>query len=304
MSSIRFERAFEFTYGEAQQVSPGLRRVIANNPSAYTYKGTGTYIVGSGHVAVVDPGPLDDAHLDALLAALDGETVTHILVTHTHRDHSPLAAALKARTGARTYAFGPHGSGRASRAASGGGVRLDAGGDADFVPDVTLAHGDVVEGRDWRLDCVFTPGHTSNHMSFALPHEGALLCGDHVMGWNTSVIAPPDGNMKDYMASLALVLDRKDRVLWPTHGPEIRKPREFVRAYSTHRRMREAAILKQVEDGVGTIAEIVRRIYTELDPAMHPAAAMSVLAHMEHLVEQEKIVTDGAPALDSEYRMR
>jgi glyoxylase-like metal-dependent hydrolase (beta-lactamase superfamily II) len=303
-NDIDFERDFEFEYGVAQQVSPMIRRVIANNPSAYTHKGTGTYILGHGEVAVVDPGPLDDTHLAALLAALEGETVSHILITHTHRDHSPLAAALKLRTGASTYAYGPHGSGRQAASGGSGDVRLDAGGDLDFTPDVTVDHGDVIEGRGWRAECVFTPGHTSNHMSFAVPQEQTLLCGDHVMAWNTSVIAPPDGNMADYMASLHLLLEREETLMWPTHGPPIGKPHQFVRAYVTHRMMREAAILKLVQRGERTISDIVKIIYSELDPRMHPAAGMSVLAHMEHLIEQEKIETDGGARLDSEYRAR
>jgi len=301
---IAFQRDLDFEYGEIKSVSPMLRRVIARNPGPFTFTGTGTYVIGHGEVAVVDPGPLDDAHLTALIEALDGETVSHILITHTHRDHSPLAARLKEMTGAKSYAYGPHGSGPGASASKGGDLRLDASGDMEFQPDVTVDHGDVVEGRGWRVECVFTPGHTSNHMSFALAGENALLCGDHVMAWSTSVIAPPDGNMANYMASLELLLGREETTYWPTHGPEVNNPNQFVRAYITHRRMREAAIVKQITAGVGTIPDIVKRIYSGVRPELHPAAAMSVLAHMEHLLEQEKIETDGAPALDSEYRLR
>jgi len=300
---IPFERDLDFEYGAVEDVSPLLRRVIAKNPSPFTFTGTGTYIIGHGNVAVVDPGPLDDAHLTALLDALDGETVTHILITHTHRDHSPLAQSLKEATGAQTYAYGPNGAGRPSGTGTTGDVRLDASGDTDFVPDVTVGHGDVIEGKGWRVEGVFTPGHTSNHMAFALAEEQALLSGDHVMAWSTSVIAPPDGNMADYMASLDLVLGREDRIYWPTHGPAVTKPQQFVRAFITHRRMREAAIVRQLGDGLRTIPEIVKRIYADVRPELHPAAGMSVLAHMEHLVEQGKVATDGAPSISSEYRL-
>lgn len=300
---IPFKRDIDFEYGEVTEVSPMLRRVIANNPSAFTYTGTGTYIIGRGNVAVVDPGPLDQAHLDALVKALDGETVTHILITHTHHDHSPLAARLKALTGAKTHGYGPHGSGPSGPARASGDVRLDAGGDTEFAPDVKLDHGDVIEGDGWRVECVFTPGHTANHMAFALPQENALLSGDHVMGWSTSVIAPPDGNMATYMASLELLLDREETIYWPTHGPAVDRPNRFVRAFITHRRMREAAIVEQLRKGRTSIPEIVRQIYSEVSPNLHPAAGMSVLAHMEHLVEQGKVVTDGAPAINSEYRL-
>ena len=301
---IPFKRDIEFEYGEIEQVSPLLRRVIANNPSPFTYTGTGTYIIGHGSVAVVDPGPLDEAHLEALVRALDGETISHILITHTHRDHSPLAARLKELTGAATHAFGPHGSGPGATARTSGDIRLDASGDTDFTPDVAVAHGDVIESAGWRVECVFTPGHTSNHMSFALPQENALLCGDHVMAWSTSVIAPPDGNMGTYMASLDLLLERDEEIYWPTHGPAVEKPNRFVRAFITHRKMREAAILQQLKSGLETIPEIVKRIYADVAPGLHPAAGMSVLAHMEHLIEQEKVETDGAPAVDSVYRLK
>ena len=301
---IPFKRDIEFEYGEIEQVSPLLRRVIANNPSPFTYTGTGTYIIGHGSVAVVDPGPLDEAHLEALVRALDGETISHILITHTHRDHSPLAARLKELTGAATHAFGPHGSGPGTTARTSGDIRLDASGDTDFTPDVAVAHGDVIESAGWRVECVFTPGHTSNHMSFALPQENALLCGDHVMAWSTSVIAPPDGNMGTYMASLDLLLERDEEIYWPTHGPAVEKPNRFVRAFITHRKMREAAILQQLKSGLETIPEIVKRIYADVAPGLHPAAGMSVLAHMEHLIEQEKVETDGAPAVDSVYRLK
>lgn len=301
MSSLAFEREFDFTHGRADQVSPLIRRIVCDNPGPFTFTGTGTYIVGGKDVAVIDPGPMNEAHYDALLSDLDGKSVSHIIITHTHMDHSPLAARLKADTGAKTYAYGPHGSGRARQVES-GDVRLDASGDMDFAPDVTVDHGDVIEGKDWTLEAVFTPGHTSNHMAFALKEENALFSGDHVMAWSTSVITPPDGNMSDYFASLATVLEREDEIYWPTHGPPKRKPRDFVRGFVTHRRMREEAIFRRIQKGDRTIQDIVKAVYSDVDPKLHPAAAMSTFAHIEHLLEQEKIVADGPATLTGEYR--
>lgn len=303
MSGLAFERDLDFTHGKADQVSPLIRRVICNNPGPFTFTGTGTYIVGQNNVAVIDPGPLNEDHYAALMAELDGKTVSHIIITHTHMDHSPLAGRLKADTGAKTHAYGPHGSGRARQVES-GDVRLDASGDNDFVPDVTVAHGDVIEGAGWKLEAVFTPGHTSNHMAFALHEENALFSGDHVMAWSTSVISPPDGNMSDYFSSLTTVLGRDDEIYWPTHGPPKRNPRDFVRGFVTHRKMREEAILRRIQKGDRTISEIVKSVYSEVDPKLHPAAAMSTFAHIEHLLEREKIVTDGMPTLTSTYRVR
>lgn len=301
--AIKFKKGFEFEYAKSEKLSPMIRRVIADNPGPFTFAGTGTYIIGDGNVAVIDPGPEDDAHFDALVAALDGETVDHILITHTHRDHSPLAARLKQHTGARTFGYGPHGHGARTVATSTGDVHLDAGGDHDFVPDQTIAHGDVIEGGDWRVECVFTPGHTSNHMCFALKNENVLFSGDHVMGWSTSVIAPPDGHMGDYMASLNVLRDRDDGAYWPTHGPAITNPQQFVRGFIGHRKARETAILAEIGRGEHTIAGIVKKLYAEIDPRLHRAAAQSVLAHMQHLVDQGRVrcADDQTPALDTEY---
>lgn len=299
--AVEFDREIDFEYGEVADVSPRVRRIIARNPGPFTYTGTGTYLIGRGQVAVIDPGPDDETHLEALLAALEGETVSHILVTHTHRDHSPLAARLKEITGAESHAFGPHG---VSARADGGDIRLDASGDTAFRPDREVRHGDVIEGPDWTVECVFTPGHTSNHMAFALREEKALFSGDHVMAWSTSVIAPPDGHMGDYMASLRLLLERDDEIFWPTHGPPVRRPKPFVRGFISHRRAREQAILNRLAVGERTIAGIVPRIYADVDPGLHPAAAMSTLAHMQHLVERGEVETDGEPAMDSEYRLK
>ncbi len=303
VSTIQFNRDFDPQYGTSVQLSPLIRRVVCQNASPFTFTGTGTYIVGKGNVAVIDPGPDDDEHLDALLKALDGETVTHIIITHTHLDHSPLAEKLKQKTAAKTYGFGPHGTGLITNT---GDVRLDAGGDYDFVPDVQIRDGDVIDGgvaneTEWRLESVFTPGHTSNHMCFALPQEKALFSGDHVMAWSTSIVAPPDGRMADYFTSLRKIMQREEDILWPTHGGPRKDPRPFVRAFLTHRKMREAAIERRLEKGDRTIADIVKAIYSDVDRRLHPAAAMSTMAHIQHLIEQERVATEGELSLDGEY---
>ena len=306
---IPFKRDLEFEYGRVDQVSPMVRRVIANNPSPFTFTGTGTYIVGQDTVAVIDPGPQDDAHYDALIEALDGKTVSHILVTHTHRDHSPLAARLKQATGAQTLAYGAHGSGRPRSVEMSGDVQLDAGGDRDFAPDIEIRHGDIIEGPGWTFEAVFTPGHTSNHMSFALQEENAMFAGDHVMAWSTSVIAPPDGNMADYMASLDLMLARDEDIYWPTHGPKLEDARAFVSRFISHRRGREEAVVEQLRLGPATIDAMVPEIYKGVDPRLFPAAALSMLAHVEHLIEQGIVETDSAVSTElvsmgSQYRLR
>jgi glyoxylase-like metal-dependent hydrolase (beta-lactamase superfamily II) len=264
-----------------------VRRVLVNNPGPYTFKGTSTFIVGRGQVAVIDPGPDDDSQLSALLEALRGETVTHILVTHSHADHSPLARRLKEATGALTYAQG------AVAPEAEGGLRLDATIDHGFVPDVALAEGDVVTGPGWTLEALFTPGHMSNHMCFALREEEALFSGDHVMSWATSVIAPPDGDMAEYLASLRKLLGREDKVYHPGHGPSRRDPLPLVRGYLAHRRMREEAIRARVAQGARTVPEIVASIYADVDPKLHGAAALSTSAHLDHLVAQGKLRRTG-----------
>ena len=288
MTGLAFDRDFTVTPGEAVAISPLVRRVLANNPSPYTFKGTSTFIVGHGQVAIIDPGPDDDAHLAALLHAVRGETVTHIFVTHSHADHSPLVRRLKAATGAQAYAQG------AVEAPPSTGLRLDASIDHGFAPDVTLADGATVSGAGWALTALFTPGHMSNHMCFALKEEQALFAGDHVMAWATSVIAPPDGNMAQYFASLRKLLDRDDRIYHPGHGPSKPDPLPLVRGFLSHRRMREEAIRARVAEGARTIEAIVAAIYADVDPKLHGAAALSARAHLDHLVEQGKLrVTDG-----------
>ena len=294
---IPFRRDFAFEYGRLEPVAPGIRRIIAHNPGPFTFRGTGTYVIGEGEVAVIDPGPDLAEHIDALLAGLSGERVTHILVTHTHRDHSPAAAAVKKGTGAPTYGFGPHAGGKRGEAA------VEEGGDWDFAPDIVVRDGDEIAGRGWRFEAVHTPGHTSNHLCFALPDSGVLFSGDHVMGWSTSVIAPPDGDMAAYMASLDKLLQRRDAVYWPTHGPAITEPKTHVRAFIAHRREREAGIVECLEAGVGRIDAMVERLYVGLDPNLRRPAGRSVQAHLIDLIGRGVAASDGPATVDATYRL-
>jgi glyoxylase-like metal-dependent hydrolase (beta-lactamase superfamily II) len=278
VSDLNFDRSLEAPYGVEERLTPLIGRVLAPNPGPFTFKGTGVYLLGAGtKVVVIDPGPDMPEHRAALVRALDGRAVSHILITHTHRDHSPAAAWLKEHTDARTFAFGPHP--RNDR-------DVEAGGDRGFVPDVMLRDGDVVEGDGFTLDVLHTPGHISNHLCFALREERALFTGDHVMGWSTSIVAPPDGNMGDYIRGLERLIARDDAVLYPTHGAPIANPRAFLRASLTHRRMREAQIRDALAAGVDNIPAIVARLYPDLAPKLTKAAGLMVWAHLEHLREQ------------------
>jgi glyoxylase-like metal-dependent hydrolase (beta-lactamase superfamily II) len=280
---MRADRDFVCEYGVMERVTPLIRRIVARNPGPFTFRGTGTYVVGSGKVAVIDPGPDLADHVDALLAALGGETITHIVVTHTHRDHSPAAAAVKKATGAPTYGFGPHGA---------SGEAVEAGGDTDFAPDIVTKDGDALEGPGWRLEAIHTPGHTSNHLCFALPQEKTLFSGDHVMGWSTTVIAPPDGDMAAYMRSLDKLRGRDDALYWPTHGAPIKGPQPHLRALIAHRRMRRDAILAALKTAPATPEELVGKVYEPLDPRLVRAASRSVLAHLIELAQDGKVVDD------------
>jgi glyoxylase-like metal-dependent hydrolase (beta-lactamase superfamily II) len=298
---IPFNKQLTLAPDTVDEPVPGVRRLMANNPSPFTFKGTMSYIVGKGKVAIIDPGPDDPAHTAALLDAVRNETVTHIFVTHTHRDHSPGVPALKAATGATVYAEGPH---RAARPLHIGEHNpLDSSGDRDFRPDVALKDGEVVEGDGWRIEAVTTPGHTANHMSFALPDRGLLLAGDHVMGWATSIVAPPDGAMSDYMASLDKLARRAETLYLPGHGPAIPDARRFVNYYILHRKAREASILHRLGKGATDIPSIVRAIYIGIDPRLVGAAGLSVLAHLEDLVARGAVATDGMPSVDGIYRL-
>ena len=299
-SAIPFVPDPDVRYGMATAETPLIRRIVANNPGPFTYTGTGTYIVGHGDVAVIDPGPAIPAHVDALLAALDGERVSHIVVTHTHLDHSPAAAALKQATGAATYGFGPHGSGRAAGLER---ETVEAGADWDFTPDVAMADGDALAGNGWTLEAIHTPGHTSNHLCFALAEEQALFTGDHVMGWSTTVVSPPDGDMAAYMASLERLLAREDASLWPTHGQPVTAPKPFLAALIDHRKGREEQILACLADGIAAIPDMVTRMYADVPTLLHPAAARSVLAHLIKMVDEGRVATDALATVDAVYRL-
>ncbi|MBY5664204.1 MBL fold metallo-hydrolase [Rhizobium leguminosarum] len=300
MDSPAFDLAFEPAYGRAVPVAPGVERITAENPGPFTFFGTNSYIVGSSSVAVIDPGPEDEAHFQALMAALAGRAVTHIVVSHTHRDHSPLAKRLQAATGAVTVGQGPHRPARPLRA---GEINpFSESSDLSFVPDITLSGGEILSGDGWALSAVLTPGHTANHAAFALEGRDILFSGDHVMAWSTSIVAPPDGSMADYMASLDRLIEREDRLLLPGHGGPVTEPASFLRALKAHRLKREQAVLARIRAGDRGIAEMVKAIYRDTDPKLHGAAALSVLAHIEDLLERGEIAADGAPSLTATYR--
>ena len=295
---IPYVRDIDVEYGRCDQVSALIRRVTANNPGPFTFKGTGTYIVGKGEVAVIDPGPDDPAHLAAILSAVAGETVTHILITHHHSDHSPLAGPLKAATGATIY-----GCAVASVDEDDGGVKMEAGHDLSFRPEVSLCGGGTVTGAGWTMEAIPTPGHTSNHLCYAFAEENACFTGDHIMGWSTTVITPPDGDMTDYLASLEAIRARGFDVLWPTHGPPIRDVDAFIAAYAEHRQERLDQITGALASGPARIRELVPRLYADVDARLHPAAARSMLAGVIHLVREGVLAADGEAGPDSVYRL-
>ncbi len=298
---IPYDKTFDLLPDTVKEVTPGVRAVVANNPGPFTYKGTMSYIIGSGKVAILDPGPDDDAHIGALLDAVRGETVTHIFVTHTHRDHSPAVPKVKAATGATVYAEGPH---RLARPLFIGETRrLDASADMSFRPDVALADGEVVSGDGWTLEAVTTPGHTANHMAFAFKERDLLFSGDHVMAWSTSIVAPPDGAMSDYMASLQKLVRRGETTYLPGHGAPVRDAPRFVQHYIGHRNGREASILHRLGKGAADIPTIVKAVYIGLDARLVGAAALSTLAHLEDLVTRGVVATDGPPSIGGVYRL-
>jgi glyoxylase-like metal-dependent hydrolase (beta-lactamase superfamily II) len=298
---VPFNRDFPLKPGVVEEVVPGVRRVLCGNPSPFTFTGTVSYIVGRGNVAIIDPGPDNAAHAQALLDAVKGETVTHIVVTHTHNDHSPNTPRIKAATGAPVYAEGVH---RASRPRyESEKHNPESGADRDFKPDVTVRDGDVIEGDGWRLEAVATPGHTANHMAFAWPERELMFIGDHVMGWSTSIVAPPDGSMVDYMESLERLTQRKEHLYFSGHGPEIPNAQKFVRFLIRHRKAREASILHRLGKGEADIPTIVRASYIGIDPRLMNAAGYSVLAHLEDLVARGVVATDGDPVIGGSYRL-
>jgi len=294
---IPFVRELEVEYGRVDAVSPLIRRVIAANPGPFTFTGTGTYIVGravaGAGVAVIDPGPPDDAHLAALLAAVEGQRVSHVLVTHTHRDHSPLARPFAEAVGAPVLAARPP-----ARIVHASGA-LDEEDDQAFEPDTVLTGGEVLEGDGWTLEAMATPGHASNHMAFVLREENALFSGDHVMGWSTTVVAPPDGDMAAYMASLEAVIERRFSTIWPTHGAPITDPAPFLESYRAHRLEREAQILGQLSTGPRRIMEMVPTLYAAVDSRLWPAAGLSVWAHLIALERAGRVDATPGPGVDA-----
>jgi glyoxylase-like metal-dependent hydrolase (beta-lactamase superfamily II) len=285
---MNFDRSLEAPAGVEVRLTPLVSRLLAPNPGPFTFKGTGVYIVGAGPlVAVIDPGPALPDHVDALKRALGARQVSHILVTHTHRDHSPAARALQQWSSAKTYAL----SGAAPFSAGEGAV--DEAHDHDFSPDVIVADGTRIGGDGFELECVATPGHTANHMCYALAQEQALFSGDHVMGWSTSVIAPPDGNMGDYLASLEKLAARGERIFYPTHGSPIPDPKAWLGQLIAHRRTREAQILAALARGADTVSGLAEKLYPGLDPALRPAAAQQIAAHLEHLKSRGQAAAEG-----------
>ena len=295
--TIPYVRDITFEYGKVDQVTPLVRRVICNNPGPFTFKGTGTYIIGKGRgVAVMDPGPDQPEHLQAILDAVAGETVSHILITHHHMDHSPLARPLAEKTGATIY-----GCAVKARLVE-DSVRTEAGAD-DFTPDVSVCGGAMISGAGWTMEAIPTPGHTSNHICYALAEENICFTGDHIMGWSTTVVTPPDGNMGDYLASLDAIQRRNFKTLWPTHGPPITEPRPFIDAYRAHRMARERQILAQLAAGQTRIVDMVPKMYVGVDSRLYPAAGRSVLAHLIELVKDGRVVSDGDAGPNDEYRL-
>jgi len=298
---IPFDKSFSLEPDQVQEVAPGVRAIVADNPGPFTFKGTISYIVGHGQVAIIDPGPDDVAHIAALLDAVRDETVTHIFVTHTHRDHSPAAAKIKDATGAQVLAQGLH---RPARPLHTGEIRrLDASVDLDFRPDITLADGEIVNGKGWTLQAVATPGHTANHMAYAFKEADLLFAGDHVMAWSTTIVAPPDGAMSDYMASLHKLAKRSEPLYLSGHGAPVRDAPRYVQYLIRHRQAREASILHRLGKGAADIPTIVRAVYIGLDPRLVGAAALSVLAHLEELVARGAVVTEGPASIGGIYRL-
>jgi glyoxylase-like metal-dependent hydrolase (beta-lactamase superfamily II) len=299
-AELAFNRSADVDYGVAKEIAPDVRRIVANNPSPYTFLGTNTYIVGSGDVAVIDPGPADAAHLTAIAEATRGERITHICITHSHRDHCDGALPLQERLGGEIVAFGPTGTTRGAGTPGLGDAFIDSA----FTPDLPVADGDTVKGRGFSLDVLHMPGHAPDHLCFALVGKRIVFTGDHVMGWNTTVIAPPEGNMGDFLTSLDKLAQRHDRMFLPGHGGHVETPRRVVRAYITHRKWREQNILACIDDGVSTIPRIVAKLYGAIDAELKGAAALSVLAHLEHLIARDVVTAEGATDKFSAFYVR
>ena len=298
---IPFDRSFSQQAGAVVQLSPLVRRIVCDNGGPFTFTGTCTYLIGNGDVIVLDPGPINAAHIQAILTATRGENIAAILLTHTHMDHSPAASQLKALTGAPVYGCAPH---YPARPLNLGEINpLDASADKSYRPDHILNDGERADIAGLQLEVLHTPGHTANHLCYALHAEKALFSGDHVMAWSTTIVAPPDGSMSDYMASLEKLRGRSETIFWPGHGGPVNEPQRFIRALLHHRRHRESSILTRLREGDRTPREIVEQIYEKLDPRLKGAAALSVFAHLEELVRQGQVICDGEPTLNGDYRL-
>ena len=298
---MKHNRQFDPSYGTPVEIEAGIRRLTANNPGPFTFHGTNTYLLGTQRLVCVDPGPELPEHIDAILRASDSAEIEAILVSHTHVDHSPGARLLKERTGAPIIGCGPH---RAARALADNEVNpLDASGDKDHEPDRVLADGEVLRIGELALESIATPGHTANHLCFAIAGTDTLLSADHVMAWSTSIVAPPDGSMRDYMASIETMLNRPEETYLPGHGGVLVSARSYVEDLKQHRLSREAAILEQLREAGKSIPEIVSVLYAEVDPALYPAAGLSVFAHLEDLVGQGRVVAQPGLGLHAHYEI-
>jgi glyoxylase-like metal-dependent hydrolase (beta-lactamase superfamily II) len=275
-----------FEYGNCDKISPLIRRIIANNPGPFTFTGTGTYIIGKENLAIIDPGPIDQNHFDAIIKSTKGQTITHILLTHNHNDHSPLAKKIKEETGAKIYFKNLSNDIQTED-------QFEEGYDKDIEGDIELSDGDIIETNEWTVEAIHTPGHTSNHICYSLAEEDVLFSGDHVMGWSTTVIVPPDGDMNDYINSLKKLLKRSENNFYPTHGPIIERPKELVAKYIEHRMEREKQITEAIKLGNKKIPDMVKIIYKDVDISLHPAAAMSTLAHLIRMKENNEIDVSG-----------
>ena len=284
-------------HGVVEILRPGIRRITAANVGPYTFKGTGTYIIGDGEVAIIDPGPFIPAHIDALMEALKHETISHILITHTHADHSPACQLVQQHCNAKSYAFDP-----TLNTKDFYGLENELLFDTEFTPDVVVEHGEFISGSNWQVECIHTPGHMFNHLSFALTGTENLFCGDQVMAWSSSIISPPEGNLNDYMNSLRLLLARPEKTYWPTHGPAIENPEPLIKELLRHREERVEQVFSSIAQGLHSIPKILEHVYHDLQAELHLAAARSIFASIIYLIEQGRVQTDGLIRLNAQYR--
>lgn len=292
---LTFKTSMDFAYGVPSPISPGIVRLVANNPSPLTFKGTNTYLVGMTELMLIDPGPEDANHRDAILKVAQGRPITHILITHAHRDHVDGLKALVDKTGAKVAGFG-----RSSLKPQAPDVHPQGHEFIDYVfePDIRMQNGDTLEGKEWAIEAIHTPGHAPDHLCFALKGRSVLFTGDHIMAWNTTLVAAPEGSMSDYIGSLEKLMRRSETVFLPAHGGRIPEPHRTTKAYLLHRRWREEQILDAIRGGVPTISSLVGVIYPKLDQRLVPAASLSVQAHVLHLIDRGLVACDGTPAFD------